>query len=55
MVRLDDEHEATFKQLVVEGGQRFLRALNPAWPDPIIQIDDNATLCGVVIFKGERV
>ena len=27
VVRLDDEHEATFKQLVIEGGQRFLLAL----------------------------
>lgn len=52
VVRLDDEHEATFKQLVVEGGQRFLRALNPDWPGPkLIQIDGNATICGVVIGK----
>ena len=32
VVLLDDEHEATFKQLVMESGQRFLRALNPDWP-----------------------
>lgn len=52
VVRLDDEHEATFKQLVVEGGQRFLRALNPDWPGPkLIPIEGNATICGVVIGK----
>ncbi|WP_273702974.1 S24 family peptidase [Candidatus Accumulibacter vicinus] len=52
VVRLDDEQEATFKQLVVEGGQRFLRALNPDWPGPkLIPIDGNATICGVVIGK----
>lgn len=52
VVRLDDEHEATFKQLVVEGGQMFLRALNPDWPGPkLIQINGNATICGVVIGK----
>ena len=52
VVRLDDEQEATFKQLVVEGGQRFLRALNPEWPGPkIIPIDGTATICGVVIGK----
>jgi SOS-response transcriptional repressor LexA len=54
VVRLDDEQEATFKKLIVEGGKRYLRALNPAWPEPIIEIDDNATICGVVIFKGEK-
>ena len=55
VVRLDDEREATFKQLVVEGSRRYLRAANPSWPDKILQIDGNATICGVVIFKGERV
>ena len=25
----------------------------PAWPEPLIEINGNATLCGVVIFKGE--
>jgi len=52
VVRLDDEHEATFKQLVMEGGQKFLRALNPDWPGPkLIPINGNATICGVVIGK----
>lgn len=55
VVRLDDDNEATFKQLVIEGGKRYLKALNPAWPDQIIQINSNATICGVVIFKGEEV
>jgi SOS-response transcriptional repressor LexA len=55
VVRLDDEREATFKQLVVEGSRRYLRAANPSWPDKILQIDGDATICGVVIFKGERV
>ena len=52
VVRLDDDQEATFKQLVVEGGQKFLRALNPDWPGPkLIPINGNATICGVVIGK----
>ena len=54
VVRLDDDREATFKKLVVEGDRRFLRALNPAWPEPMMQINGNATICGTVIFKGER-
>lgn len=52
IVRLDDEHEATFKQLVVEGERKFLKPLNPDWPGPkLIQINGNATICGVVIGK----
>lgn len=51
VVRLDDEKEATFKQLVIEGDRRYLRALNPSWPEKIIEINGNATICGVVIGK----
>ena len=29
VARLDDENQATFKQLIIEGGQKFLKALNP--------------------------
>lgn len=54
IVRLDDEKEATFKKLVIEGEKKYLKALNPAWPDPIIQVNGNATICGVIIFKGEK-
>lgn len=53
VAKLDDSNEATFKQLIVEGEKRFLKAINPAWPDPIIPINGNASICGVVIFKGE--
>lgn len=55
VVRLDDEQEATFKQLVVEGSRCYLRAANPLWPNPILQINSNATICGVVILKAEIV
>lgn len=50
VVRMDNESEATFKQLVIEGDTKFLRALNPDWPGPkLIEINSNATICGVVI------
>lgn len=55
VVRMDDAKEATFKKLVLEGGKQYLRALNPSWPEPIIEINGNATICGVVIFKGEKI
>lgn len=50
IVRMEDEAEVTFKQLVIEGEKRFLRPLNPDWPGPkLISIDGDAVICGVVI------
>lgn len=50
VVRLENDKEATFKQLVVEGEKRFLRPLNPDWPGPkLMEINESATICGVVI------
>jgi SOS-response transcriptional repressor LexA len=55
VVRLDASNEATFKQLIVEGGKQYLKALNPDWPNRIIEVDEEASICGVVVFKGEVV
>lgn len=52
VARLDDENEATFKQLIIEGDHKFLKATNPAWPTPIQPINGNCTIVGVVIFAG---
>lgn len=51
VVRLEQDKEATFKELVIEGERQYLRALNPAWPEPVIRIEGEATICGVVIGK----
>lgn len=55
VVRLDDSDQATFKQLIIEGDRRYLRAYNPRWPEPIIELNGDATLCGVVVFRGNIV
>lgn len=55
VVLLEDAEEATFKQLIVEGGRQYLKALNPEWPDRITEVTPNARICGVVVFKGEMV
>jgi SOS-response transcriptional repressor LexA len=55
VVRLDDSNEATFKKLIIEDGKQYLKALNPDWPNRIIEINEEATICGVVVFKGEVV
>ncbi len=55
IVMIEDTAEATFKQLIVEEGRQYLKALNPEWPNRIIEVNQNARICGVVVFKGEMV
>ncbi|NIB44060.1 S24 family peptidase [Pseudomaricurvus alkylphenolicus] len=47
--------EATFRQLIIEEGREFLTALNIDWPDRITALDKRTTICGVIVFKGEKV
>ena len=54
VVKLEDSDEATFKQLFIEGGRKYLKALNPDWPERIVELDDASVICGAVVFKGER-
>lgn len=51
IVRLDDQAEATFKQLLIEDGRKLLKALNPEWSPRYIEINGSATITGVVIGK----
>lgn len=53
VVRLVGAAEATLRQLIVEGGSRYFKALNPDWPDRIVEASDEVSICGVVVFKGE--
>jgi SOS-response transcriptional repressor LexA len=53
IVRLKGATEAVLRQLIVEGNRRYLKALNPDWPERIVEITKTATICGVVVFKGE--
>ena len=46
--------EATFKKLIEEGGQQYLRAVNPAWPNPIVEARPDARICGVVVYTGRQ-
>lgn len=50
--RGDGSGAATFKQLIEEDGRRYLRALNPDWPQRIVEADPDAAICGVVVFLG---
>lgn len=41
--------EATFKRLIIEGGNKYLKPLNPNWPDQIIKLTEDCRLVGKVV------
>lgn len=45
--------EVTLKQIIREGGETYLKALNPHWPEPIIRMTEEWHICGRVICKIE--
>ncbi|EAO0106739.1 helix-turn-helix domain-containing protein [Salmonella enterica] len=47
VAKLTDANEATFKKLVIDGGMKYLKGLNPAWP--MIPINGNCKIIGVVV------
>ena len=51
VVRLEAQRAATFKQYQEEDGRKLLKALNPEWKPRYIEINGDATICGVVIGK----
>ncbi|UAN58016.1 LexA family transcriptional regulator [Serratia sp. JSRIV004] len=47
VAKLEDVNEATFKKLVIDGGQKFLKPLNPLYP--LVPINGNCKILGVVV------
>lgn len=47
VAQLDESNEATFKKLIVDGGQRYLKPLNPVYP--LIPINGNCRIIGVAV------
>ncbi|KTC59079.1 LexA family protein [Pseudomonas savastanoi] len=47
IAKLADSNEATFKKLVEDGGLRYLKPLNPAYPT--VQCSDDCKIIGVVV------
>ena len=44
--------EATFKQLIFDGAEKFLKPVNPRYP--IMQLKEDAVICGVVVQMGRN-
>jgi SOS-response transcriptional repressor LexA len=47
IAKLSDSNEATFKKLIIDGGQKYLKGLNPAWP--LVPINGNCKTIGVAV------
>ena len=47
----DGDEKGTFKELVVEDGNYYLRPLNPNWQPRLIPVDHNCRLVGKVVGK----
>ncbi|MFP2273246.1 LexA family protein [Enterobacter ludwigii] len=47
IAKLSDSNEATFKKLIIDGGQKYLKGLNPQWP--LVSINGNCKIIGVAI------
>ena len=48
VARLNEDLEATFKQLVLDGSRKYLKPLNPRYP--LLDMDGKkVTICGVVV------
>ncbi|CAM6543687.1 S24 family peptidase [Enterobacter cloacae] len=47
IAKLTDANEATFKKLVIDGGNKYLKGLNPQYP--LIPINGNCRIIGVAI------
>ncbi|MHB9807041.1 LexA family protein [Pantoea ananatis] len=47
IAKLADHDETTFKKLVIDGGQKYLKGLNPQWP--MVPVDDNCRIIGVAV------
>jgi SOS-response transcriptional repressor LexA len=45
------DQAATLKQLKQEGGEQYLYALNPDWPDRIIKLSEEWVICGRARWK----
>ena len=55
IVSCSGDTEATFKQLITEGGSQYLKPLNPNWPEQIIKLSEDCRLVGKVVGLYRRI
>ncbi len=55
IVSCSGDSEATFKKLIIEGEKKYLQALNPQWPNQIIELTEDCRLVGKVVGMYRKV
>lgn len=53
IVKRAQDADATFRQLKIVDGERYLHAINPQWPNPYIKLEDGDVFIGVMKFAGK--
>lgn len=53
VVKLNADEDVTFRQLLIEGKQKYLRAINTNWQEKIIAIGHGDKIIGTVVFSGQ--
>ncbi len=43
---------ALLRRMIITQEGRFLKAVNPNWPNPIMSLPEDAIICGTVVFSG---
>ncbi len=43
---------ALFRRLAITPEGRFIKTLNPGWPNPVMPLGSEAIICGTVVFSG---
>lgn len=46
--------KATFKQYLEDGDERYLKAMNPNWPQQYMPITPDCSIIGTVVFSGRE-
>lgn len=52
IAQIGDNAEPIFRRYISEGGEIYLEATNPAWPDRFIQLTAKTHILGVLIYIG---
>jgi SOS-response transcriptional repressor LexA len=55
IAHIEGAEEPILRQVVLEGGRRYLRPSNPMWPEPIIEVGAKVNIIGVVVYQGRPV
>ncbi len=54
IVKPENDTQAFFKKLIIEGSRKYLKSLNPNWPEPIKELKKGTLIYGVIFEKNVK-